>query len=65
MPGATSAAVVRRYVGYEEWPVSDFLRREVARRGVALILGFGDDLEVFEGEAGSPVRTLGAFVVGN
>ena len=59
------AAVVRHYVGYEEWPESAFLRREVARRGVALILGFGDAMEVFEGEVGSPARTLGAFVVGN
>ena len=63
--GASGAAVVRHYVGYEEWPESGFLRREVARHGVALILGFGDAMEVFDGEVGSPVRTLGAFVVGN
>ncbi len=63
--GASCAAVVSHYVGYEEWPESAFLRREVARRGVALILGFGDDMEVFEGDVGSPVRTLGAFVVGS
>ncbi len=63
--GASSAAVVSHYVGYEEWSESAFLRREVARQGVALILGFGDDMEVFEGEVGSPRRTLGAFVVGN
>ena len=42
-----------------------FLRREMARHGVALILGFGDTMEVFEGETDGPVRTLGAFVVGN
>ena len=36
--GGTGAAVVRHYVGYEEWAESGFLRREVARRGVALIL---------------------------
>ncbi len=62
---APGAGVVRHYVGYEEWPQSGFLRREVARHGVALILGFGDTMEVFDGEVGSPVRTLGAFVVGN
>jgi len=59
------AAVVRHYVGYEEWPGRGFLRREVARHGVALILGFGDAMEVFEDEPGSPTRALGAFVVGN
>jgi AraC-like DNA-binding protein len=62
-------AVVRGYIGYEEWPESGFVRREVARRGVALILGFGDPLDVYDGEvAGAPAsgtRTLGAFVVGN
>ena len=63
--GGSSAAVVRHYVGYEEWPESAFLRREVARHGVALILGFGDDMEVLEGDVGSPARTLGAFVVGS
>jgi AraC-like DNA-binding protein len=61
----SGAGVVRHYVGYEEWTPSGFLRREVARHGVALILGFGDPMEVFEAEAGSRVRTLGAFVVGN
>jgi len=59
------APVVRHYVGYEEWPDGGFLRREMARYGVALILGFGDAMEVFEDEAGSPARALGAFVVGN
>ena len=63
--GAGASVVVRHYVGYEEWPESGFLRREVARHGVALILGFGDAMDVFEDEAGSAVRTLGAFVVGN
>ena len=63
--GAGGSVVVRHYVGYEEWPESGFLRREVARHGVALILGFGDAMDVYEDEAGSAVRTLGAFVVGN
>jgi AraC-like DNA-binding protein len=63
--GGSSEAVVRHYVGYEEWSESAFLRRQVARHGVALIFGFGDDMDVWEGEVGSPVRTLGAFVVGN
>ena len=63
--GTSAAAVVGHYVGYEEWPESGFLRRETARLGVALILGFGDSMEVFEDEVGGPVRTLGAFVVGN
>jgi AraC-like DNA-binding protein len=63
--GANSCAgVVREYIGYEEWS-DGFLRREVARCGVALILGFGDTMEVFDGEAGADVRRLGAFVVGN
>ena len=62
--GAT-AGVVTQYVGYEEWAEPGFVRREMARYGVALILGFGDTVEVFDGEVGSPVRTLGAFVVGN
>ena len=52
-------------VGYEEWEQAGFVRREMARHGVALILGFGDTMEVFEGETDSPARTLGAFVVGN
>jgi AraC-like DNA-binding protein len=64
-----SEAVVRHYVGYEEWPESGFVRREVARHGVALILGFGDPLDVY-GPNDSPedrggLRPLGAFVVGN
>ena len=59
------AGVVRQYVGYEEWAQPGFLRREMARYGVSLILAFGDTMEVFEGEVGSSVRTLQAFVVGN
>jgi AraC-like DNA-binding protein/uncharacterized glyoxalase superfamily protein PhnB len=65
--GAASA-LVRHYVGYEEWPDSGFARREVARRGVALILGFGDPIDVYangdEGRKSTP-RSLAAFVVGN
>ena len=60
-----ATGVVTHYVGYEEWVETGFVRREMARYGVALILGFGDTMEVFDGEVGSPVRTLGAFVVGN
>ena len=60
--------VVRHYVGYEEWPGSGFIRRELARHGVALILGFGDPIDVYangdEGDRSTP-RSLGAFVVGN
>jgi AraC-like DNA-binding protein len=60
--------LVRHYVGYEEWPESGFARREVARRGVALILGFGDPVDVYangdDAEDSTP-RSLGAFVVGN
>ncbi len=62
---AGGSAVVHHYTGYEEWSGSGFLRREVARHGVALILGFGDAMDVYEDEVGSVVRTLGAFVVGN
>jgi AraC-like DNA-binding protein len=63
--GEGGSAVVRHYAGYEEWEVSGFLRREMPRHGVALILGFGDTMEVYEGEAESRVSTVGAFVVGN
>jgi AraC-like DNA-binding protein len=63
--GASSSGVVREYVGYEEWARGGFLRREVARCGVALILGFGDPMEVFDREAEGEPRGLRAFVVGN
>jgi AraC-like DNA-binding protein len=63
--GGASADLVRHYVGYEEWAGACFYRREMARRGVALILGFGDAMEVFDAELDSPVRTMGAFVVGS
>jgi AraC-like DNA-binding protein len=59
------AGAVRDYVGYEEWTHDGFLRREVARCGVAMILAFGDDLDVHDGEAGPDPRCLQAFVVGN
>jgi AraC-like DNA-binding protein len=42
-----------------------FLRREVARCGVALILAFGDELDAHDGEVGPEPQRLGAFVVGN
>lgn len=60
-----SSAAVREYVGYEEWTGEGFLRREVARCGVALILAFGDDLDVHDGEVGPDPQRLTAFVVGN
>lgn len=63
--GPQSAGVVREYVGYQEWAGDGFLRRETARFGVALILGFGDAMDVFDGEADGAVRRLCAFVVGN
>jgi AraC-like DNA-binding protein len=63
-----AGALVRHYVGYEEWPESGFARRETARRGVALILGFGDPIDVYpngdDASNGMP-RSLSAFVVGN
>jgi AraC-like DNA-binding protein len=62
-PGSARAA--RDYVGYEEWTGGGFLRREVARCGVALILAFGDELDVHDGERGPEPRRLRAFVVGN
>ncbi len=64
--GAVGAAqnAVRGYVGYEEWPTSRMIRREVARCGIALILAFGDHVEVWDGTNG-PSRSLAAFVVGN
>jgi AraC-like DNA-binding protein len=60
-----SAGAVREYVGYEEWTDAGFLRREAARCGVALILAFGDELDVHDGELGPNPRRLQAFVVGN
>jgi AraC-like DNA-binding protein len=60
-----SAGAVREYVGYEEWIGDDFLRREVARCGVALILAFGDELDVHDGDVGPDPQRLQAFVVGN
>jgi AraC-like DNA-binding protein len=60
-----ACAVASEYVGYEEWDGVGFLRREMARHGVALVLGFGDGLDVYEGEVGSPRRRLDGFVVGN
>jgi AraC-like DNA-binding protein len=60
-----SSGAVREYVGYEEWTGDGFLRREVARCGVALILAFGDDMDVHEGEVGPEPQQLTAFVVGN
>ena len=53
------------YVGYEEWTGRGFLRREMARHGVALILGIGESLDVYDGEADSPRRRLRGLVVGN
>jgi AraC-like DNA-binding protein len=63
--GPVSARAVREYVGYEEWTGDGFLRREVARCGVALILAFGDDLDVHDGKVGPEPQRLTAFVVGN
>ena len=63
--GASCACAVREYVGYEEWATGGFLRKEVARSGVALILGFGDGMDIYDGDVGSAARTMGAFVVGN
>jgi AraC-like DNA-binding protein len=60
-----AAGAVREYVGYEEWTGDGFFRREVARCGVALILAFGDALDVHDGEVGPDPQRLRAFVVGN
>ncbi|HWD53823.1 MAG TPA: helix-turn-helix domain-containing protein [Acidimicrobiales bacterium] len=60
-----SAGAVREYVGYEEWTDQGFVRREVARCEVALILAFGDEIDVHDGEVGPEPRRLQAFVVGN
>jgi AraC-like DNA-binding protein len=61
--GAARQAV-RGYVGYEEWPASRMVRRQVARCGVALILAFGEPLDVRDSIQGR-VRSLRAFVAGN
>ena len=53
MPAARAdpwSAPLRRVRGVAR---EGFLRREVARHGVALILGFGDAMDVYEDEAGS------------
>jgi AraC-like DNA-binding protein len=60
-----SAGAVREYVGYEEWTGGGFLRRELARCGLALVLAFGDQLDVHDGEVGPEPQRLRAFVVGN
>jgi AraC-like DNA-binding protein len=60
----TARNAVRGYVGYEEWPTSPMIRRELARCGIALILAFGDRLDVRDGTSGAS-HSLGAFVVGN
>jgi AraC-like DNA-binding protein len=52
------------YVGYEEWPSAPFSRRELARNGLALILGLGEPLEVSDDFDG-PARSLDAFAIGN
>ena len=59
------AGLVHEYVGYEEWVGDGFLRRETAHAGVSLILAFGDSMTVYDGEAGTDLRELDAFVVGN
>ena len=63
-PGTGSASMVRGYVGYEEWPAAPMVRREMARNGLALILAFGDPLDVWSATDGQ-ARSLRAFVVGN
>ena len=63
--GASCAGAVREYIGYEEWAPGGFVRREVARSGVALILAFGDVMDIYDGNVASTARTMGAFVVGN
>jgi AraC-like DNA-binding protein len=63
-PEGNASRAVRSYVGYEEWPNLPMTRRELARNGLALILGFGLPLEVND-HVGGPARTLGAFAIGN
>jgi hypothetical protein len=62
-PGPGASPMASHYVGYEEWLAAPFTRGELARCGVALILGFGDS--VCELEPSCPPRPLGAFVVGH
>lgn len=63
--GPAAAPALREYVGYEEWAGEPFFRREVARCGIALILAFGDEIDVYDGEVGPEPQRLRAFVVGN
>jgi AraC-like DNA-binding protein len=62
-PALDARGVAEQYVGYEEWLTAPFTRGEVARCGVALILGFDDP--VLEVSPGRAPRPLSAFVVGN
>jgi AraC-like DNA-binding protein len=59
-----AAGCVHGYVGYEEWPAVPIIRRELARNGLALILGFGEPLDVSD-DIDGPARSLDAFAVGN
>lgn len=61
-PGASWA--VRGYVGYDEKSSVQMVRRELARTGVGLILGFGSSIGVSDGPD-TPAQMYGAFVVGN
>jgi AraC-like DNA-binding protein len=63
-PEGPARRAVRGYVGYEEWPSEPMTRRELARNGPALILAFGDALDVHDGGS-APARRLRAFVIGN
>ena len=63
-PQGAATGMVREYVGYEEWSKLPVVRREVARNGLALILAFGDALEVSDGSDSHP-RTFNAFAIGN
>src|SRR5260370_39902932 len=61
--GAARTAV-RGYVGYEERPARRMVRLEVARCGIALILPFGDSLDLSDGIGGAR-RCVGAVPVGS
>lgn len=63
-PAGPAAWAVRGYVGYEEWPSVPMTRRELARNGLALILAFGEPLEVSD-DVDGPARSLAAFAIGN